>query len=124
MKTLKEYIIEELNPNVVKKTDATRLKAKKTELVAIKKVLGTKSDDDLKTFVEAVYNGISDAKDTEEISKKLDSGDITGWKNVYDAITKANGNHPVNSDIILDILKRVAGGMKLDAAIADTAKNL
>ncbi len=124
MKTLTDYIIEKLDPAVVKKTDATRLKAKKTELVAVKKVLGAKSDDDLKTFVEAVYNGISDAKDSEEIFKKLDSGDVTGWKDIYDAITKANGNHPVSGDVILDILKKVANGMKLDAAIADAAKNL
>ncbi len=127
MKTLTEFIYEELDTATWKRTSAQRLKNKKTELLAIKKGLASLSnndDDKLKELAETVYSGISEYKTEEDMLNALNSGDVNGWKDMYDAVVKANSSHRVDADKIIDVVEKIAAGMKLDVAIAQIAKKL
>jgi hypothetical protein len=122
MKTLSQYLIESVDPNIVKKVTDMQLKDRKLELVNIKKALGGVTDLNLKA--ESIYNSISKYNSTADIKKALDDGSVEQWKNLNDAITKGNNNNPADLTVVLDVIGKVAAGAKLDAAIAEVAKKI
>ncbi len=122
MKTLSQYINEAVDANVVKKVTDMQLKDRKLELVNIKKALAGVSDLNLKA--ESIYNDISKYNSTADIKKALDDGSVEQWKALNDALTKGNNNVQPNLTVVLDVIGKVAGGAKLDAAIAEVAKKI
>ena len=124
MKTISAFINEELDPASLKKIAALRLKNKKEALLAIKKGLANNDEDTLKALAETVYSEIGNYKDPDDMWDALDAGDIKGWDEIYNAIVKANNNHDVDVNIVIDVIEKIANGMKLDAAIAEMAKKL
>lgn len=124
MKTISAFINEELDPVSLKKIAALRLKNKKEALLAIKKGLANNDEDTLKALAETVYSEIGNYKDPDDMWDALDAGDIKGWDEMYNAIVKANNNHDVDVDIVIDVIEKIANGMKLDTAIAEMAKKL
>ena len=124
MKGLTEFIYEKLDPQILKKISAQRLNSKKLELLAIKKGLGSIDTDELAAIVDTVYGALVNYKTSDDMKAALDDGKIEGWSKIHDPIIKANSNKSVNVDMIIDVIAKIAGGMKLDAAIADTAKKL
>ena len=124
MKGLTEFIYEKLDPQILKKISAQRLNSKKLELLAIKKGLGSIDTDELVAIVDTVYGALVNYKTSDDMKAALDDGKIEGWSKIHDPIIKANSNKSVNVDMIIDVIAKIAGGMKLDAAITDTAKKL
>lgn len=124
MKGLTEFIYEKLDPQILKKISAQRLNSKKLELLAIKKGLGSIDTDELAAIVDTVYGALVNYKTSDDMKAALDDGKIEGWSKIHDPIIKANSNKSVNVDMIIDVIAKIAGGMKLDAAITDTAKKL
>lgn len=124
MKGLTEFIYEKLDPQILKKISAQRLNSKKLELLAIKKGLGSIDTDELAAIVDTVYGALVNYKTSDDMKAALDDGKVEGWQKIHDPIVKANSNKPVSVDMIVDVIGRIAGGMKLDAAITDTAKKL
>ena len=124
MKNIVTFINEELDQASLKKIATTRLKNKKEALLAIKNGLGENDETQLKALAEKLYSEIGNYKDTDDLWDALDAGDVEGWKEVYDKITSHNQNKDVNVDIIIDVIEKIAGGMSLDAAIAEMAKKL
>lgn len=124
MKGLTEFIYEKLDQQILKKISAQRLNSKKLELLAIKKGLGSIDTDELAAIVDTVYGALVNYKTSDDMKAALDDGKIEGWSKIHDPIIKANSNKSVNVDMIIDVIAKIAGGMKLDAAIADTAKKL
>ena len=124
MKGLTEFIYEKLDPQILKKISAQRLNSKKLELLAVKKGLGSIDMDELAAIVDTVYGALVNYKTSDDMKAALDDGKIEGWSKIHDPIIKANSNKSVNVDMIIDVIAKIAGGMKLDAAITDTAKKL
>lgn len=124
MKNIVTFINEELDSATLKKIAATRLNNKKEALLAIKKGLGENDETQLKALAEKLYSEIGNYKDTNDLWDALDAGDVEGWKEVYDKITSHNQNKDVDVNIIIDVIEKIAGGMSLDAAIAEMAKKL
>lgn len=124
MISLTQYINEDIDQSIFKKVVAMRNKSKKLDLLAIKKGLGTIDENDLKTKAETIYSGLVNYKNDTEMIAALDGNKVDGWKDINDAITKANSNNPVPTDTIIDIIEKIASGAKLDVAIADAAKNI
>lgn len=124
MKGLTEFIYEKLDPQILKKISAQRLNSKKLELLAIKKGLGSTDTDELAAIVDTVYGALVNYKTSDDMKAALDDDKIEGWSKIHDPIIKANSNKSVNVDMIIDVIGKIAGGMKLDAAITDTAKKL
>ena len=124
MKGLTEFIYEKLDPQILKKISAQRLNSKKLELLAIKKGLGSIDTDELAAIVDTVYGALVNYKTSDDMKAALDDDKIEGWSKIHDPIIKANSNKSVNVDMIIDVIGNIAGGMKLDAAITDTAKKL
>ena len=124
MKGLTEFIYEKLDPQILKKISAQRLNSKKLELLAIKKGLGSIDMDELAAIVDTVYGALVNYKTSDDMKAALDDGKIEGWSKIHDPIIKANSNKSVNVDMIIDVIAKIAGGMKLDAAITDIAKKL
>lgn len=124
MKGLTEFIYEKLDPQILKKISAQRLNSKKLELLAIKKGLRSIDTDELAAIVDTVYGALVNYKTSDDMKAALDDGKIEGWSKIHDPIIKANSNKSVNVDMIIDVIGNIAGGMKLDAAITDTAKKL
>lgn len=124
MKGLTEYIYEKLDPQILKKVSTQRLNSKKYALLAVKKGLASIDADELAAIVDTVYGALVNYKTSDDMKVALDDGKVEGWQKIHDPIVKANSNKPVSVDMIVDVIGRIAGGMKLDAAIADTAKKL
>lgn len=124
MKGLTEFIYEKLDLQILKKISAQRLNSKKLELLAIKKGLGSIDTDELAAIVDTVYGALVNYKTSDDMKAALDDDKIEGWSKIHDPIIKANSNKSVNVDMIIDVIGNIAGGMKLDAAITDTAKKL
>lgn len=124
MKGLTEFIYEKLDPQILKKISAQRLNSKKLELLAIKKGLGSIDTDELAAIVDTVYGALVNYKTSDDMKAALDDGKIEGWSKIHDPIIKANSNKSVNVDMIIDVIAKIASGMKLDAVITDTAKKL
>ena len=124
MKGLTEFIYEKLDPQILKKISAQRLNSKKLELLAIKKGLGSIDTDELAAIVDTVYGALVNYKTSDDMKAALDDAKIEGWSKIHDPIIKANSNKSANVDMIIDVIAKIAGGMKLDAAITDTAKKL
>lgn len=124
MKGLTEFIYEKLDPQILKKISTQRLNSKKLELLAIKKGLGSIDTDELAAIVDTVYGALVNYKTSDDMKAALNDGKIEGWSKIHDPIIKANSNKSVNVDMIIDVIGNIAGGMKLDAAITDTAKKL
>ena len=124
MKGLTEFIYEKLDPQILKKISAQRLNSKKLELLAVKKGFGSIAMDELAAIVDTVYGALVNYKTSDDMKAALDDGKIEGWSKIHDPIIKANSNKSVNVDMIIDVIAKIAGGMKLDAAITDTAKKL
>ena len=124
MKNIVTFINEELDQASLKKIATTRLKNKKEALLAIKNGLGENDETQLKALAEKLYSEIGNYKDTDDLWDALDAGDVEGWKEVYDKITSHNQNKDVDVDVIIDVIEKIAGGMSLDAAIAEMAKKL
>lgn len=124
MKGLTEYIYEKLDPQILKKISTQRLNSKKLELLSIKKGLGSIDTDELAAIVDTVYGALVNYKTSDDMKAALDDGKIEGWSKIYDPIIKANNNKSVSVDMIIDVIGKIAGGMKLDAAITDAAKKL
>ena len=124
MKGLTEFIYEKLDPQILKKISAQRLNSKKLDLLVIKKGLGSIDTDELAAIVDTVYGALVNYKTSDDMKAALDDGKIEGWSKIHDPIIKANSNKSVNVDMIIDVIGKIAGGMKLDAAITDTAKKL
>ena len=124
MKNIVTFINEELDQASLKKIATTRLKNKKEALLAIKNGLGENDETQLKALAEKLYSEIGNYKNPNDLWDALDSGSIEGWKEVYDKIRSHNQNKDVNVDIIIDVIEKIAGGMSLDAAIAEMAKKL
>lgn len=124
MKGLTEFIYEKLDPQILKKISTQRLNSKKLELLAIKKGLGSIDTDELAAIVDTVYGALVNYKTSDDMKAALDDGKIEGWSKIHDPIIKANSNKSVSVDMIIDVIGNIAGGMKLDVAITDTAKKL
>ena len=124
MKNIVTFINEELDQASLKKIAAARLKNKNEALLAIKKGLANNDEDTLKALADTVYAEIGNYKDPDDLWDALDAGNVKGWDNMYNAIVKANNNHDVDVDIVIDVIEKIANGMKLDAAIAEMAKKL
>lgn len=124
MKSLTEFILEELDTPTLNRIKALRIKNKKEALVAIKKALSNKDENELKELAEKIYSSVGNYKDPDDLWDAIDNGKIDGWKEMYDEIVKLNKNNEVDTDTVIDVIEKIANGQRLDAAITEIAKKI
>ena len=124
MKSLTEFILEELDTTTLNRIKALRIKNKKEALVAIKKALSNKDENELKELAEKIYSSVGNYKDPDDLYDAIDNGKIDGWKEMYDEIVKLNKNNEVDTDTVIDVIEKIANGQRLDAAITEIAKKI
>ena len=124
MRSLVQFINEELDKAQLNKINALREKQKKEALVAMKRGLAKKDPDELKNLAETVYASVGNYKDPDDLWDAIDSGNVAGYEEMVDLVKAANGNKEVDTDILLDIVELLANGQSLDQAIAIRAKKI
>lgn len=124
MKGLVDFINEELDKATLNKINALRERSKKEALVAIKKGLAKKSDEDLKALAERTYETAGNYKDPEDFWDAVDRGDVGSYDELAKLAEEANGGKEIDGDKLMDVIELLANGQSLDQAITIVAKKI
>ena len=124
MKGLVDFINEELDRATLNKINALRERSKKETLVAIKKGLAKKSDEDLKALAERTYETFGNYEDQEDFWDAVDKGDVGSYDELAKLAEEANGGKEIDGDKLMDVIELLANGQSLDQAITIVAKKL
>ena len=124
MKGLVDFINEELDKATLNKINALRERSKKETLVAIKKGLAKKSDEDLKALAERTYETFGNYEDQEDFWDAVDKGDVGSYDELAKLAEEANGGKEIDGDKLIDVIELLANGQSLDQAITIVAKKL
>lgn len=124
MKSLTEFINEELDKTTLNKINALREKNKKEALVAMKRGLAKKDPEDLKRLAETVYASIGNYEDPDDLWNAYEADDIDGYKELEELVKGVNGNKDVDFDEMCDLIELLANGQPLNNAIATLAKKI
>ena len=124
MKGLVDFINEELDRATLNKITALRERSKKEALVAIKKGLAKKSDEDLKALAERTYETFGNYEDQEDFWDAVDKGDVGSYDELAKLAEEANGGKEIDGDKLMDVIELLANGQSLDQAITIVAKKL
>ena len=124
MKGLVDFINEELDRATLNKINALRERNKKEALVAIKKGLSKKSDEDLRSLAERTYETAGNYKDQDDFWEAVERGDVGSYDELEKLAEEANGGKAIDGDKLMDVIELLANGQSLDKAIAIVAKKI